>query len=317
MTSVTAGDVSVVVPTFNRAELLDHTLTSLEQQTTPPAEIIVVDDGSTDATDELLAARQVTVVRNPSGGWGPARARNAGLARVSTDYVAFVDSDDLLTPRALERLRALLVTEPEAPFAYGCALAVVRSQDGSWRQEGIIATTQRELRDPLRSLFVRNSVPASGALARTESVRRIEGYGRDVEWSEDHDFFLRLAQQAPPAYLPDVVCAYRRHEGNRYTHVEGGLDVSALISLAENDARLRPRVPDRLGVMLLEAVAGAVRSGEVSGLTASGQLLTKHPRVDRVLIQALAHARLRRASARLGEKIWRERPDIRDWLAQY
>src|SRR4051812_31835494 len=136
MTSVTAVDVSVVVPTFNRAELLDHTLRSLEEQTTPPAEVVVVDDGSTDATAEILAGREVTVVRNPDGGWGPARARNAGLGRVSTDYVAFVDSDDLLLPDALERLRALLESDPDAPFAYGCALAVSRAENGSWRHQG-------------------------------------------------------------------------------------------------------------------------------------------------------------------------------------
>jgi len=316
MTSVTAVDVSVVVPTFNRAELLDHTLRSLEEQTTPPAEVIVVDDGSTDATEELLAARSVTVVRNPDGGWGPARARNAGLERVSTEYLAFVDSDDLLVPTALERLRALLEADPRAPFAYGCALAVIRSEDGSWRHQGVIATTERELREPLASLFVRNSVPASGALARTDRVRDIGGYDATVEWSEDHDFFLRLAQQAPPAYLPDLVCAYRRHEGNPYTH-DAAVDTSAVRSLATADERLRDRLPDRLGVMWLEAVARSVRSGSIGQLCASGRLLALHRRVDRVVAAALTHAGLRRASARLGDQIWQDRRDIRDWLATY
>lgn len=317
MTSVTAGDVSVVVPTFNRAALLDQALRSLEQQTTPPGEIIVVDDGSTDATQELLAGRGVTVVRNPGGGWGPAQARNAGFARVSTEYVAFVDSDDLLPPRALERLRALLGAEPEAPFAYGCALVVLRSEDGSWRQQGVIASTQRELRHPLESLFVRNSVPASGALVRSDCVRRIGGYDPEVVWSEDHHFYVRLAQQAAPVYVPDVVCAYRRHAGNRYTPVNGGVDAAAISSLAEGDARLRHRLPDRLGVMLLEAVAGSVRSGELSELSAAGRLLTKHVRLDRVLTRALSHARLRRASARVGDEIWQDRADIREWLGRY
>jgi glycosyltransferase involved in cell wall biosynthesis len=316
MTSVTAVDVSVVVPTFNRAELLDHTLRSLEEQTTPPAEVIVVDDGSSDATEELLAARRVTVVHNPDGGWGPARARNAGLERVSTEYVAFVDSDDLLVPDALERLRALLEAEPLAPFAYGCALAVIRGEDGSWRHQGAIASTERELRDPLVTLFVRNRVPASGALARSASVRDIGGYDPAVEWSEDHQFFIRLAQLGPPAYLPDVVCAYRRHLGNRYDH-KASVDAVAVTSLADRDERLRRHLPDRLGVMWLEAVAGAVRSGDLGHLSRSGRLLTRHVRLDRVLTGAFTHARLRRAGARLGDQIWRDRRDIRDWLARY
>ena len=317
MTSVTAGDVSVVVPTFNRADLLEQTLRTVERQTAPPAEVIVVDDGSTDATAAVLARRDVTVVRNPEGGWGPARARNAGLDRVSTEYVAFLDSDDLLLPRALDRLGALLRAAPAAPFAYGAAVAVVRDDDGSWRHQGIIAPTRRELRDPLPSLFTRNSVPASGALARTEAVRRIGGYDPGATWSEDHQFFIRLAQQAPPAYLPDIVCAYRRHEGNRYNHASGGLDASVVVSLAETDPRLRGRLPDRLGVMLLEAVAGYAREGELLRLIESARLLRKTARLDRVFARAIAHARLRRACARLGDQVWRDRPDIRDWLAQY
>jgi hypothetical protein len=170
-----------------------------------------------------------------------------------------VDSDDLLTPWALERLRYRLAASPSAPFAYGCALAVSRSADGSWSHQGVIASTRDELRDPVVSLFIRNRVPASGALVRTDAITKVGGYDPSVQWSEDHHLWLRLATVAPPAYLPEIVCAYRRHEGNRYSHTNGGVDDGAVLALAETDPRLRNHLPERIGVMLLEAVTGAPR----------------------------------------------------------
>lgn len=318
MTSVAAraADISVVIPTYNRADLLRQTLASIEEQTTPPAEIVVVDDGSTDGTRDLLASRRVTVVSNETGGWGPARARNAGLERVATEYVAFIDSDDLLFPSALGSLRAALHADPAAPFAYGCGLAVI-AIGGGWRHQGVIATTRAERRDPLVSLFVRNSVPASGVLARTDAVRRAGGYDPDVEWSEDHHLWIRLAQRAPPAYVPELICAYRRHAGNRYTPVQGSVDAEPLLALADDDPRLRDRVPDRLGVILCEMVVAALRSGRLADVALAGRMAADSGGKRRIVRRALAHARLRRASARLGDAVWRNRPDIRDWLARF
>ena len=114
-----ASPVSVVVPTFNRARLLESTLGSLVAQD-PRPHVIVVDDGSTDATPAVLERFGVEVVANPPGGWGAGRARNAGLERVTTPLVAFVDSDDLLFPGALATLAAALAADaPSAPFASG------------------------------------------------------------------------------------------------------------------------------------------------------------------------------------------------------
>jgi glycosyltransferase involved in cell wall biosynthesis len=317
MTSATAGDVSVVVPTFNRAELLRHTLATLEHQTVPPAEIIVVDDGSTDATQEMLAERTVTVITNPDGGWGPARARNVGLERVSTTFVAFVDSDDLLPPRALELLSGALRDAPAAPFAYGCALAVMQV-DGEWVHQGVIAPTRSETGDERTSMFVRNNVPASGALARTEAVRAAGGYDVTVEWSEDHHLWIRLAQQGAPIHVPEIVCAYRRHSGNRYVAAIGGADSAAIFELAKQDPALRPYVSDRVGVLVCEALAEAVRERRPAGFArVVGHLLPHSSRPDRVIAGAASHFRKRRASARLGDRVWRERPDIRDWLAGF
>ena len=179
-----AGQVSVVIPTHNRAALLRETLRSVAGQDEPVAEVIVADDGSTDDTAALLDEFGAVHVRNPAGGWGPARARNAGLERVRTEYVAFVDSDDLWLPSAARVLRGALEANPHAPFAFGRGLSAIRTPSG-WEQDGLIGMSHAEHANVRAALFVRNSVPSparsfapprpgrSAATTRGSSGRRI------------------------------------------------------------------------------------------------------------------------------------------------
>jgi len=312
------GEISVVIPTYNRAELLAKTLRSIERQSLAPAEVIVVDDGSTDDTDRLLAAGKAIVVSNPGGGWGPARARNAGLNRASGEFVAFVDSDDLIPPEAFRALHRALTDAPEAPFAYGRGLAALET-NGDWQQQGLIAPTPEEMRKPLQSLFVRNRVPASGALVRAEAARSVGGYDVSIVWSEDHDFWLRLSMRAAGVYVPELVCVYRRHLGNRHTPLASGDEsIDYVTRIAEVDPRLPPVIPDRFGVLFAEAAANAVSQRRpLSATRLLWSLGVSHPKRIRTLRSALNHQRLRRASAAAGESLWSTRSDLRDWLSDF
>ncbi len=102
--------VSVVIPTFNRAAFLPSAVRSALEQTLREIEVIIVDDGSTDATPEVCRALaeadpRVRLVRQANRGL--AAARNAGLAAATADWVAFLDDDDLWVPEALATMRAL------------------------------------------------------------------------------------------------------------------------------------------------------------------------------------------------------------------
>src|SRR5512143_3733009 len=98
-----APSISVVVPTYNRAALLDQTLQAIFAQTVPVDEVIVVDDGSTDDTAQVCArqARHVHYIRQDNTGL-PAFARNRGIAASTGDWIAFCDSDDQWHPRKME-----------------------------------------------------------------------------------------------------------------------------------------------------------------------------------------------------------------------
>jgi glycosyltransferase involved in cell wall biosynthesis len=111
-------DVSVVIPSYNRAELLPLTLRSVLAQVLPPREIIVVDDGSTDDTARVLegfapVVRLVTIANS-----GSIVARNVGLRAAACEFVAFCDSDDLWGPNFLSRMAALWHAEPRIKVAY-------------------------------------------------------------------------------------------------------------------------------------------------------------------------------------------------------
>lgn len=109
--------VSVIIPAYNAAQWLPETLRSAQAQTWPHTEIIVVDDGSTDATAataERLAGRMTRVVRQPNGGVGA--ARNRGIREAQGDYVQFLDADDVLSPNKIAAAVELLerVGDPDA-----------------------------------------------------------------------------------------------------------------------------------------------------------------------------------------------------------
>lgn len=161
----TTDGVTIVIPTQNRAQLLVQTLRSVDEQSLRAKAVIVADDGSTDATEQVALAAGARYIRNDNGDWGPAGARNAGMRAAATEYVSFIDSDDLLHPRALRRLREALDGQPQALFSFGCALAARRTPAG-WQSEGLLGPRPWELDDFLCSLYARNSIPSGGTLVR-------------------------------------------------------------------------------------------------------------------------------------------------------
>ena len=111
--------VSVIVPTFNRSPYLGECLESLLAQTLPPAQVIVVNDASTDATRAVLEPflDRIEYIETPSQ-LGKPGAVNLGLERVTGDYVWVFDDDDVALPCALERFTAPLERQPECGFSW-------------------------------------------------------------------------------------------------------------------------------------------------------------------------------------------------------
>jgi GT2 family glycosyltransferase len=210
----------VVIPTFNRRDLVVQAVKSVITQTYQDLSCVVVDNGSNDGTAEALASLQdqrlkVLQQAKPMGGAG---ARNIGIdAAGSAEWVAFLDSDDMWAPTKLERQLGALSLNPEAGWsATACinigpdlrALHSVRFPAGPPRLGHVSVYRSEELR-PL--LLEENSVPAgnSTVLAARALLQSVGGYDPGLATCDDWDLWARLAVQSPFAYLDHPLTAYR------------------------------------------------------------------------------------------------------------
>jgi glycosyltransferase involved in cell wall biosynthesis len=194
------SDVTVVIACFNYGRFLEEAVDSALSQAGPP-HVVVVDDGSTNsATHAALDALppQVELVRQANA--GVSAARNAGIARARTPFLAVLDADDRLAPGAIELLREALERHPAAGFAYGHQRFF-----GDWQGE-----MRFPAYDPLR-LLDRHLIGPT-ALVRREVLADIGGYDETFPLYEDWELWLAaLAHGWHGVRVDAVTHEYRRH----------------------------------------------------------------------------------------------------------
>jgi len=201
--------VTVVIPTRNRRRLLQATLASVLAQVDVELKAVVVNEASTDDTAEFLRSLhnpRVSVVTHATPR-GPGGARDAGLAEVDTEWVAFTDDDDLWAPTKLATQLQAIRDDPRCSWSCVGAVAV----DADLRP--IAPQRLRRADDLLGRLLAVNVIPGggSGVLVRTQVLREIGGFSPDPEiaGAEDWDCWIRLAQRSPVAVVDAPLLAYR------------------------------------------------------------------------------------------------------------
>jgi glycosyltransferase involved in cell wall biosynthesis len=223
-------DVSVIIPTFNRAELLAETLRSITSQTVIPAEIIIVDNGTNDNTYNMLRTIKHTVKYIRTDPLGVQEARNRGIAEAKNEWVTILDDDDLLAsdffesvePAVLDGRANMIGTNHRKFDATGATHPKTNFQsapDGYW--DGVA-----EYGDCARWSFV-GHFPAerilrfiafypSGMLLKRSLVSRVGGYDPRVRGigPEDIEMLSRLLPVAQLAVVGRPIVNYRVHSGN-------------------------------------------------------------------------------------------------------
>ena len=201
--------VSVIIPTYNRAGFIAEAVQSALDQTRAPNEIIVIDDGSTDDTQHVLArfGPPVIVIERANG--GEAAARNSGLRAATGDAVIFLDSDDLLVPECIERCVQTLEEHPNVGVVYTDAFLCDREGNR-------ISRYSQELPGCRPSGMVLREFTRRNFLTVTSMVRR--SCLGDITFEEgmtccaDYDFWRKLAVHCEFQYLNEPLMCYRFHE---------------------------------------------------------------------------------------------------------
>ncbi len=186
-------DVSVIIPTFNRLEFLKKSVAAVMGQISQPRELIVVDDGSTDATWawlQSLAIPNLRIFRLENG--GPARARNWGVSHAASKYLAFLDSDDYWLPEKLKVQFQFLEEHPE--------FKICQTQE-IWLRNGVRVNSKLKHRKPSGSIFVACLklclISPSAVMMERELFESLGGFDPAFAVCEDYDLWLRASLKTP------------------------------------------------------------------------------------------------------------------------
>ena len=197
--------VSVIIPTYNRADYLPQTLDSLAAQTCRDFETIVVDDGSTDGTRELIQSRPEPITYIYQQNAGPAAARNRGLSEARGDYIGFLDSDDMWKPRFIEVMSACLDADPTLGMAV-CKFLTI-DNDGRILREGKKGCGG----DVTAQLFASTFVTTPSVLVRRQVLCEVGGFNPALPTNEDYDLWLRISLKHRIGYVEEALCLRRSH----------------------------------------------------------------------------------------------------------
>ena len=203
--------ISVIVPMFNAERWIAETLTSVETQTYPRnlIEIIVVDDGSTDASADIVARQfpSARLIRTRNG--GPSRARNAGTEAARGTFLQYLDADDLLVrDKLMRQVQALENTG--ADVAYGDWQGLVHQSDNTFKPGDVMQRKMEE--EPEIALLVDFWCPPAAYLFHREIVERVGGWNEQLPIIQDARFALDCALHgATFTYCRGTVAYYRIH----------------------------------------------------------------------------------------------------------
>ncbi|HEX7190041.1 MAG TPA: glycosyltransferase [Thermoanaerobaculia bacterium] len=199
--------VSVIIPAYNYGRYIAEAIDSALAQTLPPVEVIVVDDGSTDTTAEVLAryGDRIQVVRQTNQ--GVAAARNRGIRMAQGEYIAFLDADDIWKPRKLE----LQIARFEADPSLGLVRCDIEAFDASGRIETRVQQEEGYVASALLRFEAGINPAASTIVVPKWVAEEIGGFDVRLPPSEDWDFCYRVATRYPFGHVAEALVCYRLH----------------------------------------------------------------------------------------------------------
>jgi glycosyltransferase involved in cell wall biosynthesis len=200
--------ISVIIAAYNAEHTIAETLDSILAQTLPAAEVIVVDDCSTDGTRDVVRRYpRVTLIQQPRNA-GPAAARNVAAAASHGELIAITDADDLWYPDHLERSAAVLARFPECGIAFSANDRFGREQDT--KRPDFPANEPLAYGD---ALLGGNQIHLLTVVIRRALFDAVGGFDATLRYCEDYDLWLRCSLHTKAVYTGAVTASYRTHPG--------------------------------------------------------------------------------------------------------
>ena len=203
--------VSIIIPTYNGSHFIKETIQSVICQTYPNIEIIVIDDGSTDNTPEIVKSindPRIIYIRQENA--GVSMARNHGISISKGDYIAFLDHDDLWLPHKLERQMLLFKENPMIAMVYSDTFII---KDNNFII-GIYSQKIKFFRGTIfKDLFLSCFITILTVVIKKTVFLEV-GPFLPFKICEDYDIFLKCAAKYPIDYIDEPLAKYRVHESN-------------------------------------------------------------------------------------------------------
>ena len=207
--------ISVIIVTYNRADLLPKAVASVLAQNYRDFELLIIDDGSTDVTEAyasglMLRDARVKYFKNEFN-LDIAKSRNRGVAIAHGEYIAMLDSDDYWIDKDKLKLQAAFLDKNPAVGLIGTAIRC-EDEHGRVLKEDIYATEDKEIRS---RLLLKNQIAQSSVLFRKSLFVKAGGYDEALRIGEDYDLWLKMGNILEFANSPEVTVAYLVHSGGR------------------------------------------------------------------------------------------------------
>lgn len=256
--------ISVVIPTYNRAKFVKEAVESVLAQTYADFELIVVDDGSTDETQKVLAGYGDKIKVLQQANKGVSAARNVGIAQAKGEWIAFLDSDDLWKRNKLEKQMKWLASHRQVQICH---------TDEIWIRKGVRVNPMKKHAKPHGWIFEQCLpfcvVSPSSILIHQSLFEKHGNFDEELPACEDYDLWLRFAAKVPFGFVPEKLLTKRGGHEDQLSHKHWGLDrfrVQSLIKLVQSGT-LKPEKLELAKKMLREKcqilATGAEKRGKL------------------------------------------------------
>jgi len=213
------GNISVVIPTFNRRQTIGRSIDSILNQTLFPSEIIVVDDGSTDGTSDYIQSNfpSIRLLQQPNK--GVSSARNMGIRSSNSDWVALLDSDDEWFPKKLEKQVMTLSQNLDIKFCH---------TEEIWIRNGVRVNQMKKHQKYGGHIFNKCldmcRISPSSVLFHRSILEDVGYFDKDQKVCEDYDLWLRITAKYPVLYIDEsLIKKYGGHE-DQLSKVKDGIE---------------------------------------------------------------------------------------------